>query len=76
MTELKPCPFCGGEARPQGTTECWGHGCYITSYYIVCGSCGAKGRSFSEYDLPQSQCKLGAITAWNTRASQKEVHND
>lgn len=32
MAELKPCPFCGGEAMFEGTDGTW----------IVCMECGAE----------------------------------
>ena len=33
MAELKPCPFCGGEARFE---------LYRDSYYIRCKKCGIR----------------------------------
>lgn len=54
--ELKPCPFCGGAAKPF-------------SYYkfsgVSCKDCGAslKVESLSE---------RGAITAWNRRAQDTD----
>lgn len=51
--ELKPCPFCGGEAV-QG----WLH------YYCCCKACGAHGPSFPEDEGGAD----AAASAWNTRA--------
>ena len=55
MTELKPCPFCGGEADivVYGATG---------EHTIECLTCGAEGAT--EYD------KAEAIEAWNTRAER------
>jgi len=52
-TELKPCPFCGGDEylRPiEGLIE---------SRKYVCCPCGAYG--------PFGDCDIGAIEAWNKR---------
>lgn len=64
MTELKPCPFCGGEATPLYCE----HGDRYTSniYYpskrgtIKCKSC--------EITLPRVYSKVSkAVEAWNRR---------
>lgn len=55
MTELKPCPFCGGEAEPKKSHVIAEH-----QYWIAyCYSCGAR-------TVPHSS-EEGAIEAWNTR---------
>lgn len=60
MTELKPCPFCGGEARMHASH----HG--DTHYYQV--ECG------NEYDcgawpaVRVCHTEAEAIAAWNARA--------
>lgn len=59
MTELKSCPFCGGEAvyDPPHTEQ----GDYVDE--VGCENIGCRV-------LPKSTCvsKETAITAWNTRA--------
>lgn len=59
-TELKPCPFCGGEAsinRPSGRML----------FCVVCDDCDANsGYYFTEED---------AARAWNSRA-ERTCHND
>ena len=54
MTDLKPCPFCGGEGREVG-------GCASTA----CSACG----SYSREEVRCVQCNASAVDAedWNTR---------
>ena len=53
MDNLKPCPFCGGEAR-----ICKYHG--QDKYFVVCELCGASvGNASATRDA--------AKNAWNTR---------
>jgi Lar family restriction alleviation protein len=62
--ELKPCPFCGGEAEHYsrlntGATADW---CGEVSHWVSCtGDCGA-GTCMHETEA-------SAWVAWNTRAS-------
>lgn len=68
QVELKPCPFCGGEAQAlhrtnTGATADW---CGPVDYWVSCmGDCGA------------STCMHGmrdeAIAAWNTRVGDTNV---
>ena len=54
MTELKPCPFCGGEAVL----------CENTDYaYVYCKECG------SQTDESHGTAGA-AVAAWNTRAER------
>ena len=55
MTELKPCPFCGGEAKIN---------LFLGNYCVACNNCmgailPAKGMTEEE-----------AVTAWNTRVGE------
>lgn len=53
--ELKPCPFCGGEAESVINE-------YLRGFtYIECHECGARGSTSKERQ---------AIKAWNTRAER------
>jgi len=55
MTEkLKPCPFCGGEAKAITPTS-------GSAPYVLCVRCHAGGPVSSSSTMPE------AITAWNTR---------
>ena len=56
MSELKLCPFCGGEALLLGSYE---HG-----YFVECHDCFAKTANFG------SEGKAESIVAWNTRAER------
>ena len=57
MSELKPCPFCGGEA------EHYEDG--YMQHYVVCTRRGCYARSFG------FESEAEAITAWNTRAAME-----
>lgn len=67
MTELKPCPFCGGRARlfrighQNGTAfDDWG---------IECVSCGAMPWAFSVYQFEdQAEIHEKCAAKWNRRA--------
>ena len=61
MDELKPCPFCGGEAGIQRIDD-------FGLFYIVCGNCGAQVCSdtpdyFEEFSMKDLYDK------WNRRAT-------
>lgn len=65
--KLKPCPFCGGEARLEYTVEEQYRGKYRKQYYVICTSsypkeCAVKPDTSLYYD------KNTAIAAWNRRA--------
>ena len=49
--ELKPCPFCGGEAEKE-----WG---IPSIFWIKCTGCGVEGSQHGSLEE--------AIKAWNTR---------
>lgn len=52
MTELKPCPFCGGSAKLVNKI-------YEYKYYIYCTRCGVMTANFDSNN--------SAIGAWNRR---------
>ena len=51
MPELKPCPFCGGEAVIDSCDE--------TLWSVICEKCNAS------IDFKETECE--AIDAWNSR---------
>lgn len=66
MSELKPCPFCGGEAEVKKSTFGNSQG-YAR---IVCKSCLASTKNFN---MSLDYCAVyEAIKAWNRRAERSE----
>ena len=61
MSDLKRCPFCGGEAKIQSNL--------LHNYRIYCVECGCQTISWSE-------SKEKAIEAWNRRAGESEDSNE
>ena len=59
MDTLKPCPFCGGEARLRAKHFTDG----TCSYWVNCARCKAQVEPVT--DVPEV-----AIKAWNTRAER------
>lgn len=65
MSDLKPCPCCGGEAKAE---------CYVLEGAVRCQRCGLSmarehGR-FDDLGYPE------AIAAWNRRAPARDGSAD
>lgn len=60
--ELKPCPFCGGEAKLM-------HDRSGTFWWAECTSNDDKPTGRCGMSGPDAATKSAAITAWNTRRS-------
>lgn len=58
IDELKPCPFCGGEA---------GYGSYSGGVFVNCTECLASTDQLSR----NCNNEQDATTAWNTRTAEK-----
>lgn len=60
MDELKPCPFCGGEAEPfKDACFCAEDGTmYEIKWFVGCTDCPA---------LVSGETEVDAIAAWNRR---------
>ena len=80
MIELKPCPFCGGEAKLMGGKlvvypECDSNGAYVgadfecTPAYVECQNCHALSADFCTDDNDIDN----AVEAWNRRANNGTV---
>lgn len=65
MADLKPCPFCGGNAKLHATTtRTFPNHC---KHYCYCDKCLAMGPPFADYEDDGSSV-FKAIEAWNRRA--------
>ena len=73
LIELKPCPFCGCEASPNGRITrshspdlLWRDGSEaVEAFYCNCVRCGAKNGGIAG----GYQTRDEAISHWNTRAA-------
>ena len=63
MTELKQCPFCGGEAKLVRTWHL---------HHIVCRSCGATIGEVNEHPN-DFRTRDEVIAAWNRRAIDRNA---
>lgn len=68
MTELKPCPFCGGKAR---FNEFEASGKYMCA--VVCDTKGCRVNVCNTLHVWNT--KEEAIEAWNRRTEQKVERN-
>ena len=65
MAELKPCPFCGGEAEiAEGTFD------GKSTSYVKCKKCWARGEFF--FLSPKYASNQKAVEAWNRRAGEQD----
>jgi len=69
-TKIKPCPFCGSEAKMKydGGNEVYGQ-----RWWVACGRCWATGPTFggsSSWRVVKKEddaAKASAVAEWNTR---------
>jgi Lar family restriction alleviation protein len=60
--ELKPCPFCGGEAKLTDLKQ-------APESWVECKECGARTRFFSNSEE-------APVSAWNTRPIEDELRKE
>lgn len=66
MTELKPCPFCGGDAHLRTTDFTDGcRGFEMRAVYVQCACCGARTLEYRDERF--------AIEDWNRRAGERDA---
>jgi len=58
--ELKPCPFCGGEAEVKF---------FLGNYFVACKGC--PGSTFPYKGMTEEE----AVEAWNRRADNARYNN-
>ena len=83
MTDLKQCPFCGGEAeirtRKVHHSDWFGKN-YRTMYRARCKSCGATVGKLAACEYHRDERtgrEWGAIVEWNARAERTcELYRD
>ena len=76
MTEkLKPCPFCGGEARLQKHERVFIHGKTTRAAYVRCLQCDARTERVPYEEFGKSSysadAHIKAVNAWNRRDADK-----
>lgn len=62
--ELKPCPFCGGEARLKK------HQRLEQTWYVQCNDCGIRTRNYTQCAYESWKTTMDAsVRAWNMRVN-------
>lgn len=70
--ELKPCPFCGGEAQLEklsGLCLAQGEGRNGHKYYVYCSKCFAISNATVDYGQTEEECCRIVRGYWNRRAN-------
>lgn len=78
MADLKPCPFCGGEAYQKTAYPCDPDGLELNLYIVGCKNC--------DIEFSRLWNEKAVIEAWNTRKpmeamvaeleKEKEIHTE
>ena len=73
-TELKPCPFCGSEAKMEEYSKRYENGEFMASYRVSCEKCRIYFDFESRFMLKNGQPEFlqngyeKVIEVWNRRA--------
>lgn len=65
MADLKPCPFCGGEAYQKTAYPCDPDGLEMNMYIVGCKNC--------DIEFSRLWNEAAVIEAWNTRKTEEAV---
>ncbi|EFF7648073.1 Lar family restriction alleviation protein [Escherichia coli] len=77
MSNLLPCPFCGGAAHVASEADHPEYGSGGRFYFVRCGTCRAQ--SGSKYAAPGNDCAIfySEVRAeWNQRAKKATSEQD
>lgn len=69
MSEIKPCPFCGGEASVIGIRD----GRQVSCKGLPRARCFAQGPAVYHGPDGWDACEVQAISAWNTRPIEDDL---
>ena len=71
--ELKPCPFCGGEAHLERNQRAFIGGQTTRVAFVRCTACEARSGRFELRDYgcsnESAEARSAAVLAWNRRAA-------
>lgn len=77
MTELKPCPFCGGKAYLEKQHRAFIGGETTKVCFVRCLKCNARSGRYKISDYGKTshswEAREKAVEAWNSRANEKEM---
>lgn len=72
--DMKPCPFCGGEAILERKSRTVVHGATRRNTYVRCTQCDSRGRRFLYFEFdPKKQAENEAVNAWNRRVTDENA---
>jgi len=68
MTELKPCPFCGGEAHLRDWEDGEGF-----RYQVICQECEGSSDEYYADSGQTIHAEIDATDRWNTRPKEEQL---
>lgn len=75
-TELRTCPFCGGEAFLESNMRAFVNGESTRVALVHCQVCSARTGKFAITEYGRKRAIKLAIEAWNKRAEEKTKATD